>query len=364
MERLLCIISNMNAGGAETFLMKIYRKIDKEKYQMDFCINGFDKCFYEDEIINYGGKIYRIPPKTNSVSEFKKNLGKIIQENGYKAVLRVASNGFGFMDLKIAKKNGARKCSVRSSNSSDGIGVKGVILNVVGRMLYGRYVDVRIAPSDLAAKYTFGERAYRKNKIEILHNGLDLSVYQFKEEKRSLVRSKYNIDDNYCVIGHVGRFMNQKNHGFLIDIFNEIHKKNNLSVLLLVGTGELEQDVRDKVNKLGLNDSVIFTGLTDDVPGLLSAIDVFVFPSFYEGMPNAVLEAQAAGLHCIISDTITRNADVTGLVKYLSLSLSAEKWADEALKYIYAGHKETKKDFMKNEYDIDSVVKKFTELVY
>ena len=166
----------MNAGGAETFLMKIYRQLDKTKYQMDFCINVPNKCFYEDEIISLGGKIYRIPSKSESFQLYKKKLFEVVNSNGYKYVLRIASNGASFIDLKIAKKAGASVCAVRSSNSSDGKGLKVKIAHRLGRVLYGKYVDVRIAPSDLAAIYTFGERAYKNGEVNILHNALDLDL--------------------------------------------------------------------------------------------------------------------------------------------------------------------------------------------
>lgn len=158
MKRVLCLISGMNAGGAETFLMKLYRQLDKTKYQMDFCINVFDKCFYEEEILALGGKIYRIPPKSVSRVAFKKQLYDIVKANHYNYVLRVTSNAFGFMDLKIAHRAGANVCAARSSNSSDGEGLKAKVAHKLGRLLYSKYVNVKIAPSDLAAKYTFGKK--------------------------------------------------------------------------------------------------------------------------------------------------------------------------------------------------------------
>lgn len=164
MKRLLCILSSMNAGGAETFLIKIYRRIDNTKYQMDFCINASEKCFYEDEILSLGGKIYRIPAKSTSLRNFAGQLHDVVSSNGYKNVLRITSSAFGFMDLKIASKAGAKVCAARSSNSSDGGSLKSKVVHRLGRILYGKYVNVKIAPSDLAAEYTFGKKAY---KVEV-----------------------------------------------------------------------------------------------------------------------------------------------------------------------------------------------------
>lgn len=364
MKRLLCILSNMNSGGAETFLMKLYRKLDRTKYQMDFCINTNDECFYSKEIRELGGKIHCIPTKSENVNEFKKQLTKVIKENDYKYVLRITSNAAGFMDLKIAKKAGAKICSARSSNSSDGASFIVKVIHCLGRLLYGKYVDVRFAPSDLAAEYTFGKKAVKKGKVSFLHNAVDLDVYNYSKNARENIRKEFDLEDR-VVIGHIGRFMQQKNHSFLLDIFNKIKEKESNSVLLLVGgNGDLEPQIRQKIADLNLQDSVIFAGVRSDIPQLLSAMDVFVMPSFFEGMPNTVIEAQATGLPCIIADTITKEANITGLVQYLPLSDSTEKWAEKALDAVSDERKDTKQNFIDNKYDIESVVNEFVKLVF
>lgn len=365
MKRLLCLLSGMNAGGAETFLMKIYRSIDRLKYQMDFCININSECFYEKEIIALGGKIYRIPPKSQSLSQFKKHLTEIVKNGQYKYVLRITSSAFGFMDLKIAKKAGSYICSARSSNSSDGNSFKSKIVHLLGKIFYSKYVDVKIAPSDLAAQYTFGKGMYKKGKVHILHNALDLDVYKFDEQKRKNIRDEFSIGEHVKVIGHIGRFSEQKNHSFLLDVFDQIHHKNPTSMLMLVGKGELEKQIKTKITALKLDDSVIFTGVRSDIPALLSSMDVFVFPSFYEGMPNTVIEAQATGLPCVISDKITKEADIMGQVKYMSLKNSIEDWAKEVLALMGTNTRIDVKDkFIENHYDIESVVTEFTKLVF
>ena len=362
-KRLLCIIGNMNAGGAETFLMKMYRSIDHSNYQMDFCINTNNECFYEDEIKTLGGKIYRISAKSQSIKLFKNGLSDCIKSGNYKYVFRITSSAMGFMDLKIAKKAGAKICSARSSNSNDGKSIKAKAAHVLGKLLYRKYADVKIAPSDLAAKYTFGKKAYRRGEVHILHNALDLNVYSFDEQTRNNIRKEFSISDNVKIIGHVGRFSKQKNHSFLLDVFNEIHKQNHETILMLVGKGELEDKIKEKIKALNLDDSVIFTGVRSDIPALLSAMDVFVFPSFYEGMPNTVIEAQATGLPCLIADTITKEANVTGLVRYMPLKAS-EEWAKEALIMISDTRMQTKEIMIRNGYDIESVSKEFVRLVF
>ena len=363
MKRVLCLLSGMNAGGAETFLMKMYRAIDKSEYQMDFCINVKEKCFYEDEILSMGGKIYRIPSKSENLKEFKKQLTAIVKENEYKYVLRITSNAMGFMDLKIAKKAGASVCCARSSNASDGGSIKSQVVHRLGRMLYGGYVDVKIAPSDLAAKYTFGKKSYENECVKILHNGVDLDVFKYYPEERRNIRDEFSIASDVKLIGHVGRFDEQKNHMFLLDVFQKIHQKDSNTKLMLVGKGALEEKIRNRAKELGVYDSVIFTGVRSDVPQILSAMDVFVLPSFYEGMPNTIIESQATGLPCVIADTITKEANITGLVEYLPLG-NSDAWAEKALSIINTERVDTKDSFVLNRYDIKSVVEDFSRSIF
>lgn len=364
MKRLLCIMNNMNAGGAETFLMKIYRNIDKTKYQFDFCINVKEKCFHEDEILKLGGKIFRIPSKTENMKEFKQHLTDVIKRNKYEYVLRITSNAMGFLDLKVAKKAGAKVCCARSSNSSDGAGTKSKVAHTLGRLLYKKYVDVAFAPSDLAASYTFGKKAYKNGKVHILHNAVDLDVFHYDEDARNKVRKEFGIGSDVNVFGHIGRFMEQKNHMFLADIFKCVKEINSNAVLLLVGDGNLKEQFEKKAIELGIKDSIIFTGIRSDIPALLSAMDVFVFPSLYEGMPNTVIEAQATGLPCVIADTITREANITDLVEYLSLSDSAEHWAQISIQKLCLKRSDTKQAFVENKYNIQSLTKEFKRIIF
>lgn len=362
MKRLLCVLSGMNVGGAETFLMKIFRSLDREKYSLDFCVNVKDN-FYASEIEKLGGKIYVIPPKSQNLKEFRKGLYDVVANGKYEYVLRVTSSAMGFMDLKIAKKAGARVCAARSSNSGDGKGLKAKVAHIAGRLLYGRYVDVKLAPSDLAAKHTFGKRAYKNGEVAIVRNGVDTSVYAYDAQARKKIRAEFGVSDDAFVVGHIGRFSAQKNHEFLLDIFKEVKNIRPDAVLMLVGKGELEKSVREKAERAGVGDSVIFTGVRSDVPSLLSAFDAFAFPSFYEGMPNTVIEAQATGLKCVISDAITREADITGLVAYKSLGDAPEEWAKELLKD-YGARQSQKDKFRAAGYDVSSACDDFVRTVF
>lgn len=354
----------MNTGGAETFLMKLYRSIDRTRYQMDFCVSEEEKGYYEDEIISLGGRIHRVTPKSKSLSRFKKELAETVKAGGYKYVLRVASNAMAFLDLKVAKQAGAEVCSARSSNSSDGGGIKMKLTHLAGKLLYNRYIDVRLAPSDLAAEYSFGKKRVERGEVIFLHNGIDLEVFKFDPEARREIRREFGVPENAFLLGHVGRFSEQKNHAFLMEIFAELKKLRPEAALLLVGTGELRERTVEKAESLGIASSVIFAGVRGDVPRLLSAFDAFALPSFYEGMPNVIIEAQAEGVPCVISDAVTREANVTGEVKYLPISAEPSVWA-RAILSSKAGERENASSKLREAgYSIDEAAKEFVRAVF
>lgn len=364
MDRLLCIVSSMNAGGAETFLMKLYRKIDRSKYQMDFCVSTVEPGFYDEEIKKMGGRILHVTPKSRNLSMFRKELTNVVKENKYEYVMRVTSNSMGFMDLAIAKKAGAKRCIARSSNSSDGGSVKSKFSHILGKILYSDYVDVRIAPSDLAAEYTFGKKSLKNGKVNILHNAIDLDIYKFDSEKRKQIREEFGVREDEILLGHIGRFAEQKNHRFLIKAFAEVNKKYSGYKLMLVGKGELEEEIADMCSQLGVRKQVIFTGVRSDIPALLSAMDVFVFPSLYEGMPNTVIEAQATGLPCLVADTVTKESNL-GLVKFISINQGIKPWSEMIERQDNNGDRiAANRNMVGTQYDIDCTVSEFVDMAF
>ena len=362
MKRVLCIVGSMDAGGAESILMRIYRNLDKRNYQMDFAVTKDG--FYDDEIKSYGGKIFFITPKTKGLFKNFFSIKKLVKKKNYKYVYRASQHSLSAMELLAAKLGGARNCIYYSSNANTTSGKKlGRIIHWLFVFLPKIFSDTKIAPSTEAAEFMFGKNCIINGKAEILHNAVDLNIYHYDVEAGKKIKEELNISDK-IVIGHVGRFNQQKNHKKLIEIFASIKSINPNSVLMLIGKGELENEIKKQVSTLGLTDSVIFTGVRNDVPKLLSAMDVFVFPSLYEGLPNVVIEAQASSLPCIISDQITKETDITGLVKYLSLDTPTELWAKEALDSINQCRPDIKEAFIKNNYDIESVQNKFISLIF
>lgn len=357
MTRLLCILSSLDAGGAETFLMKICRTLPAEEYQFDFVVSVPNGC-YTEEVLARGGKIYEIPMRTKDFCGAFCGILSVVKENRYDVVLKLAENSLAVFDLLAAKLGGARKLALRSCNAPMGLSLKMRCVHNLLRPILNAVATVKLAPSQLAADFMFGEKA----QCELVHNGVDLTVFSFDQKKRANIREEFGLGDR-LVVGHVGRFAQQKNHLFLLDVFQEIHNRREDAVLLLIGTGTLEAQIRDKIKQLQLQDAVILAGQRFDIPALLSAMDVFVFPSFHEGMPNTVIEAQATGLPCVIADTITQEANITDLVEYLPLTESPETWANAALASLSQERRNTRQDFMRHGYDIQVVARELVERI-
>lgn len=359
MERILCIVDSLNTGGAETFLMKLRRALDKSDYQIDFIAS--DKGYYDEEVVSSGGLVHYIPFRTKQPIGAFTMIKKIVNHGNYKIVLKLGSTPIAALDLLAAKKGGAKILGLRSCNSFADEGIVYKIINTMCKPLLKSVVNLKIAPSDLAAIFTFGEQSYKNNEVHILHNAVDLDYFKFDKIKRDEMRKSLGISQNNTVYGHIGRFSNQKNHTYLIDIFKNIKDKDLNAKFVLVGTGELESQIKDKVDKYNLSNDVMFLGVRSDIPDILSAFDLFVFPSFYEGMPNTVVEAQATGLPCIISDTITRQSNITGLVEFLSIDVDPKVWAEKCV-----SHKKTRVDttniLQNSGYNIDVIVKDFLKM--
>lgn len=362
MKRLLCITAALNAGGAETFLMKLHRNIDREKYQMDFCVMSDETGVYDEEVISRGGKIFHAAQKSKNPIKCFLDIRRIVKENDYKYVMRVHEHSLASLDLIAARMGGAEIIAMRSTIAGT-LSKLFYFLHKAFQFLPKLVPNVKLAPSTEAAEYTFGKGCIQRKKAHLLHNGLEHDTYKFNKESRALLREQLGLGDCLAV-GHVGRFSPQKNHRFLIDVFKSISDKNENARLVLVGVGELESQIKEKVHNLGLDEKVLLLGRRSDVPQLMSVFDVMLLPSFCEGMPNVIIEAQASGLPCVIADTITPEADITGLVKYLSLECSAEEWADAVLENASIERRDTLQDFNYAGYELSQVIDNFIELIF
>lgn len=340
--------------------MKVSRSLPPEEYQIDFIVSEDGGC-YTQEVLDRGGRIYTVPKRTEDFWGVMRGIRNIVRDNHYEKVLKLGNPPIAVFDLIAARCGGAKCLAMRSCNALTGLPWHSRVLDALLRPVLNLVANVKIAPSMLAAEYTFGNRAAHKN-VHLLHNGVDLNFFRYDAEGRRKIREEFSLEDK-LVVGHVGRFHKQKNHRYLLEVFAKIRALREDAVLLLVGTGELEQPIRDRIQELGIGEAVIFAGQRFDIPQLLSAMDVFVFPSLYEGMPNTVIEAQATGLPCVIADTITREANITGLVQYLPLEQTPEYWAQTALSAVLTERPDTAPDFLEHGYDIEGVAKELLRLL-
>lgn len=358
MKNIICFVSSMDAGGAETFLMKIYRTIDKDNYRFDFIVNSKHRGFYDNEIEKLGGHIFYSPPKSkhpflNLICSYK-----IIKCGNYDAAMRMTSHSLGTIDLLVAKIAGVKKLILRSTNAGNTGHQFSHFLHHIFFFLPQWIPSVKIAPSKLAAEYLFGTGCIENGDVKILPNGIPVEKFLFSDVTRTLKRKELGLDDNF-IVGHIGRFSEQKNHKFLIQIFNEIHCRNTNARLVLIGAGELENDIKKQVDILKLSDSVLFLGVRKDVSKLLMAIDVFIFPSLFEGMPNVLIEAQASGLPCIISDRITPEVQIIKYLRRLSLKEDASFWANQIDYSLNYSRKEVGVAVLQAGYDVEQTILQF-----
>ena len=334
-KRVLHVVSSMNRGGAETMLMNLYRHIDREKLQFDFVCHTMDKCDFEDEIYKLGGKIYRIKSLGNSgVFSYISNLRTVIKENGpYLAIHSHTDMQAGIANIAaIGTGTPIRIC--HSHNTKWGNSDKFMnnimvsILKIIGRLTANKYV----ACGEDAARFFFGNKNFEKNKVLIINNGIDINNFTSNNTHiYQALRKELEINEDQLIIGHIGRFYEQKNHHFLIRVAEDLKIKKVKFKMLLVGRGPLFEDIKEVVQSKGLSEEVIFLGVREDVPLLMKIFDVFLFPSFYEGLPVVLIEAQATGLKCIISDNITADVDLgLGLINRINLN-SSEDWIDMLL---------------------------------
>ncbi len=325
--RVLHVLHSMNCGGAETLLMHLYRGMDREKVQFDFLVNVFDEMYYEREIASLGGRIYRMPFLTKTTPPvYARALTRFFKEHPYTIVHSHLETTTGII-LGAAKRAGVPVRIAHSHNSR----FTRVGLSAVPENLFKAWCRTRIVPNathlfgcaEEANRWLYGKHA---GESTILRNCIDVSACAFSEETRRKKRAELGLGDA-LTFGHVGRFNDQKNHAFLIEAFAQHHASHPGSRLLLVGEGVLRPQIERQAGDAGLADSVLFLGLRSDVPQLLQAMDCFVMPSRFEGLPLALVEAQAAGLVCLAADTVPPESDLRAC-DFSFLPLRTSAWVD------------------------------------
>lgn len=357
--RILHVFGALNRGGAEAMIMNIYGNMDTSKIQFDFIIHTKEKCDFTDEIVKLGGKIYSVPAYRGlNHFAYKKAWKDFFHRHPEYKIVHGHMRSTAAIYMSIAKKYGIKTIAHSHSTASRGNRLERLVKNLMQIPI--RYIaDYLFACSNEAGRWLFGKRSLRKDNYRVIKNAIETEKYVFNEAIRNEMRKKIGVEDKF-VVGHVGSFTYPKNHSFLIDVFYQIQMKNKDSVLLLVGDGELRRDIETKIDKLGIKDKVILTGVTSKVNHYMQAMDFFVFPSLWEGLPVTVIEAQASGLTCAISDRITPEVNITPWMKTISLDETAEVWADKIISS-KEGHRFKANDFiLKSGFDVRNSMEELT----
>ncbi|MGG1573184.1 glycosyltransferase family 1 protein [Fictibacillus sp. NRS-1165] len=358
MTKILHITGSMNMAGQETFIMNVFRNIDRKKFKFEFLLSAPEKTYYEDEIINLGGKIHRISPKPkeNRIKRVVKRIraSKNFFENhrDYDCIHLHTCGVGNLIELYFAWKSGIPKRVIHSHNNSTLVRSK-ILFNILKKVSLLFATDL-FACSKQAGYWLFGKKA----RFRVIPNAIDVKNYDFDMEIRNKMREEIGVG-NKVAICNIGRFSEQKNQLFLIDVFKEIIKIDPNVKLYIVGDGELKSDIISRINKYQLESFVELLGLRKDVNRLLQAMDLFLFPSKYEGLGIVAVEAQASGLLTIVSDTLPKEVEITNLIKKISLNDDAEKWATDIVGYIrqYKRTGSNINDFKEKGYDITSLIK-------
>lgn len=349
--KVLHVVGRMDRGGAEALLMNLLRSIDRTKFQYDFVEQTEDICDHDEEILASGSKIYRVPHiSVKNLKQYRMWWRTFFQQHPEYRIVHGHSRGSAPIYLDEANRAG-RITIAHCHNNSHGKGLKGFI-RFIWQLPLRNMADYNFACSMDSGLSQFGSRG----KFELVKNGIQTEKYKWNMTYREKHRQALGVENSF-VVGNVARFEPQKNHEFLIRVFAEIKKRQKNAKLLLVGQGTLEEEIRKQIRVLGLEEDVLFTGVRADVNELLQAMDVFVFPSHFEGLPLAMVEAQTAALPCFASEkAITPEVKLTDLVHFISLQESPAYWADTILANSIPPEqrRDTRQDIVAAGFDIQS----------
>lgn len=348
-RKILHVINGMGTGGAEKDIMNWYRNIDRNKIQFDFLIRS-DEMFYKEEIEKRGGILYRVAPFPSHIIKNYTETKRFIKQHASEYdVIHMHGNALVYILPLIFAKKHKIPIRIMHIHSTKANGFFATCLHGLNKKIIGNYTTIMLSCSRDAGIFAFGKKGFH-----VINNAMDLEKIS---NSHDVNRADFNISEASLVIGHVGRFLPVKNQRFVVDVYKEIYARCKDTVLLLVGDGPMRKELQDYVCDLNISDRVKFLGERNDVESILKLVDCIVFPSLYEGIPLVVLESQACGKKVICSDNVDKSVRITPYVKFLSLDLDAERWADEV---ISLKNKKVSCDildaFKKAKYDINSIV--------
>lgn len=361
-KRVLHISGTMTLGGAETMIMNIYRHIDRDELQFDFFLNDDKKYYFEDEIASKGGKIFKTPKRSSNFFKYYYNLFNVISKNNYEVIqIHTSNTFFTVIDLIIAKYAGARKKYVFSHNTVDWRNSILSFLSKITKPIQNSLMDRGFSCGEDAAVFLYGKAGCNSNKVKVIGIPIESEKFKYSIKEYERLRHEWGIKSEIVFL-HVGRFTNVKNQLFVIEIFREYLKYNDNSKLFLVGEGDLLKVVKEKCEAYGILDKVKFWGNINDVHEKYIGCDCFILPSLYEGFPTVLLEAQASGLPCFISDTITEKIKITDLVEFVSLNDDPGVWSEKIIsRSVNVSCRQSYNESVKSKYDVKIITSKLLE---
>lgn len=346
MIRVLQVVNNMHRAGLETMLMNYYRHMNKEKIQFDFLTHRPERDDYDDEIEAMGGNVYYAPRLyPQNYPAYFKYMENFFKEHPEYKIMHSHIDAMSYLPLLAAKKAGVPVRIAHSHNTAIDKDIK------LPLKMYFRNRITSVSTHYLACGEEAGRFLFQGKEFTLIPNAIETEKFLFNSAVRSIKRKELGITDE-LVFGHVGRISYQKNHKFLVEIFNEILKKHSNAVLLLIGVGEKEEEVKQQIKTLGIADKIRFLGNRSDVYELYQAMDAFLLPSFFEGIPVVGVEAQYAGLPCFFSDKVPKEVAFNEKCNFIALNVDATQWAEEILiKLKQAGTRDAS-SIQDNRYDI------------
>lgn len=342
--RILVFGVHDKIGGVETYCMNYFRNFDNNVVCYDF-INMYEKICFEDEIRRLAGKIYDVTNVKKNPFKYYFEICNVIKNGNYNTVHINMLSVANILPILAAKRCGVKNIIVHSHNTNTPKGLVRKFLDKLNKKFVKKHSTHFFACSNMAGKWMFGEKV----DFKVIRNAVDLKKFEYNEKIRKIYREKLGINDE-LLIGHVGRFSEQKNHEFLIDIYNDFCKYSVKSKLLLIGEGDLKEDIITKIKKYNIEDNVIVLEPVSNVYEYMQAMDIFILPSLFEGLPVVAVEAQATGLKVVAADTITKELPIDELSEYIGLE-NIEQWC-EVLKNCEYGRKSTYEKMTESGYNI------------
>ena len=356
--RVAQIIGNAEAGGVEAVIMNLYRNIDHQKVVFDFFVHNTSVIINKEEIQKYGGKVIQIP-SISHIFKYKKVLKNHFNDGKYD-IVHSNMNSLSFVPLSVAKKCGIKVRIAHSHSTSNPREFLRHILKMVFRPFSKIYATHYFACSVQSGIWLFGSKANYEGKVHLIRNSIELNKFLYSENARNKIRTELGVSSDIKVIGHIGRFAKQKNHMFLVKIFEEIAKQKNDVQLVLLGDGHLKNKIEKYVDARQIK-NVNFVGTVPNSNEYYSAMDCFLLPSLYEGFPVVGVEAQVNGLKCFFSDKITKDAKLFNETEFLSLKDPSE-WALKVIDYLKLNKARSVSSFETADFDIENESKKLLDL--